>query len=515
MGDVAHIVGGGTPRTSDPKNFTKGNIAWITPADLSGYKEKFIARGARDITDRGLESSSAKLLPAGSVLFSSRAPIGYVAIASQPVTTNQGFKSFVLPRELHSSYLYYYLTRSKGLIQGLGGGTTFKEISGAVAARIPLAVAPLPEQHRIVAEIEKHFTRLDAAVAALKRAQANLKRYRAGVLKAACEGKLVPTEAELARAEGRHYEPAGRLLERILTERRARWQSGEKRRRKYKEPAAPDISNLPDLPEGWRYASIESLLSLDRLGIKTGPFGSLLKKHEHRTSGVPVFGIENIREMEFVPGNKIFITQEKAQGLSAYDVRAGDILISRSGTVGETCVVPDGLGNARLSTNLMRVCLAEQCISPQFFCLLFNGSPIVLNQVSVLCSGSTRDFLNGNILRALAFPLPPPAEQRRILSEVDRRLSIKQQAETAVESSLKRAGRLRQSILKLAFSGRLVPQDPNDEPASLLLERIRAQRAAAPAAAKRRPRRRVPAPSGSEPMRERKPTPSPSGRGLG
>ena len=138
----------------------------------------------------------------------------------------------------------------------LQSGSTRKRISRRNLATIRFPLPPLPEQHRIVAEIEKHFTRLDAAVAALKRAQANLKRYRAGVLKAACEGKLVPTEAELARAEGRDYQPAGRLLERILTERRARWQSQDNRRRKYKEPAAPDTSNLPELPDGWVWAML-------------------------------------------------------------------------------------------------------------------------------------------------------------------------------------------------------------------------------------------------------------------
>ena len=110
-----------------------------------------------------------------------------------------------------------------------------------------------------MAEIEKQFTRLDASVAALKRVQANLKRYRASLLKAACEGKLVPTEAELAQSEGRDYEPADRLLERILSERRARWDSQEKRRGKYKEPVAPDTSDLPELPEGWVWATLDQM----------------------------------------------------------------------------------------------------------------------------------------------------------------------------------------------------------------------------------------------------------------
>ena len=112
-----------------------------------------------------------------------------------------------------------------------------------------------------MAEIEKQFTRLDASVAALKRIQANLKRYRASVLKAACEGRLVPTEAELARAEGRDYEPADRLLERILSERRARWEAQENRRGKYKEPIAPGTSDLQELPPQAEQASRPHALS--------------------------------------------------------------------------------------------------------------------------------------------------------------------------------------------------------------------------------------------------------------
>ena len=131
----------------------------------------------------------------------------------------------MLPDKIDSSFVYYYFKCARETIEGLGGGTTFKEISGAAAAKIPLAVAPLAEQRRIVAEIETQFTRLDASVAALRRAQANLKRYRSSVLKDACEGRLVPIEAELARSEGREYEPADVLLERILAERRARWES--------------------------------------------------------------------------------------------------------------------------------------------------------------------------------------------------------------------------------------------------------------------------------------------------
>jgi type I restriction enzyme S subunit len=398
------------------------------------------------------------------------------------------------PTEIHAAYLFYFLRGLYHSINKNPRGVGIPHVDPERFWPTPMPIAPLPEQRRIVAEIETHLTRLDAAVAALKRAQANLKRYRASVLKAACEGRLAPTEAELARAEEREYEHASVLLERILMERETSPIPLRKRRGRvtplsargegpgvrYTEPQPPDPSGLPDLPVGWSYTQLAPLFPMIRTGIKTGPFGSLLKKHEHREDGIQVLGIENVRAMKFIPGSKIHITLEKAQQLSEYDVRPGDVLVSRSGTVGETCVVPQGLGEARMSTNLMRICLGPNAMVPQFFCLLFKGSPTVLEQVTRLCGGSTRDFLNGDILRSLVFPLPPLAEQHRIISEVERHLSVIQAAETGVAANLKRAERLRQAILKRAFEGKLVPQDPNDEPASVLLERIRAERETSP-----------------------------------
>jgi type I restriction enzyme S subunit len=264
--------------------------------------------------------------------------------------------------QIESSWIFYLTQTSEfvGSMSMLVQGALYpavrpKDIRGH---RIP--IAPIQEQQRIIAEIEKQFTRLDAAFAALKRVQANLKRYRAAILKAACEGRLVPTEAELARREGRSYEPASELLKRILAERRACWEAnqvatmgvsgkepkGDKWKANYKEPLPPDPTNPPPIPEGWCWTNLLVLTSSDRGSIKTGPFGSLLKKHEHRTSGIPVFGIENIDRMRFVSGSKIHITPEKALELVDYDARRGDILISRSGTVGEVCVVPNCLASA-------------------------------------------------------------------------------------------------------------------------------------------------------------------------
>ena len=160
-----------------------------------------------------------------------------------------GSKELVLPE-----YAIYYLTQAVQEFKHRRLGTAIAGVTNRQLVDMPLALPPFQEQHRIVAAVEAQFTRLDAAVAALKRAQANLRRYKASVLKAACEGRLVPTEAELARAEGRDYEPADVLLQRILSERRERWEK-EKPGKRYMEPAPPETADLPELPEGWVWAT--------------------------------------------------------------------------------------------------------------------------------------------------------------------------------------------------------------------------------------------------------------------
>lgn len=189
LGDLGKVISGGTPSTSDP-SYWSDEISWITPADLSGYEEKFISKGRKSISKKGLENSSAKLLPKGSVLFSSRAPIGYVAIASGELATNQGFKNIIPSKDVISDFLYYYLKASKQLAEASASGTTFKEISGTKFGELPMPLPPLTEQHAIVSKIEELLSELDKGKQQLETAQQQLKIYRQAVLKWAFEGKL-------------------------------------------------------------------------------------------------------------------------------------------------------------------------------------------------------------------------------------------------------------------------------------------------------------------------------------
>ncbi len=173
LATVGEIVGGGTPKSDNPQYWAKNGIKWLTPADLYGLKGKYISSGARDISPTGLSNSSARLMPKGSVLFSSRAPIGYVAIADAELSTNQGFKSCVPYIKDSAEYIYYFLMASAKKIDAEASGTTFKEVSGAIVSKILFPLPPLSEQLKIVSranelmslcdQLEQHtLTSLDA-----------------------------------------------------------------------------------------------------------------------------------------------------------------------------------------------------------------------------------------------------------------------------------------------------------------------------------------------------------------
>ena len=353
-------------------------------------------------------------------------------------------------------------------------GIALQNVNAKKLAGVSLPLAPLPEQRRIVAEIEKQFTRLDASVTALKRVQTNLKRHRASILKAACEGRLVLTEADLARAEGRDYEPADRLLERILAERRARWEAQENRRGKYKEPVAPETSDLPGLPEGWVWATVGQ--SFD-VYVGSTPRRAKLEYWNGDIAWVSSSEVAFSR----IKCTREYITEEGLRNSSLYVHPEGTVLLGMIGegkTRGQVSILDIPACN---SQNSAAIRVSESGFPPEYVFYYLWSQYEATRQIG---SGNNQPALNKSRVQEIAFPLPPLAEQRRIVAEVERRLSVIQQTEATVEANLTRAERLRQSILKQAFSGNLVPQDPNDEPASALLERIRVEREAAQAAAK-------------------------------
>ncbi len=459
LGEIADVIGGGTPKTNDSSNYEGGKIPWITPADLSGYSAKYIGRGERYITEKGLKDSSARMMPAGTVLFSSRAPVGYVAIASNPVCTNQGFKSFVLKNgDVLPDYIYWWLKGNKDLAESMASGTTFLELSGAKAKQLPIPIAPISEQKLIVAEIEKQFSRLDEAVANLKRVKANLKRYKAAVLKAAVEGRLVETEAELARREGRKYETGVQHLQRILEARCSQW----KGKGKYKEPFAPDTTDLPELPEGWVWTSFDSL-------IANGPQNGIYLPKSLYGSGHPILRIDDFQQDWIRPVTALQRVRAKPADVAMYSLRKDDLVINRVNSpshLGKVAVWATETEMPMFESNMMRVALSKN-VAPLYVAAYFrslHGRARLTKQAKWAVNQAS---INQQDVCTTEVPLPPFAEQQRIVAEVDRRLSLIREVAAQVDTNFKRAERLRQTILSSAFSGRLVWQvvnPPEDRP---------------------------------------------------
>ena len=333
-------------------------------------------------------------------------------------------------------------------VASLQSGSTRKRISRGNLVRISLPVPPLGQQNRIVAEIEKQFSRLDEAVANLKRVKANLKRYKASVLKAAVEGKLT----EDWRKQHPNIEPANKLLERILSERRAKW-SGK---RKYKAPAEPEMNNLFTLPDQWTWASPDQLSAGEPYALAIGPFGSNLKVSDYTTSGVPLIFVRNIRSANFEEREAVFVSKHKAEELRSHQVSGGDILITKMGAPpGDACLYPEARFRAVITADCIKLRLSPLLSDKHFFVHAIN-SQVVKPQILAITKGVAQMKVSLARFSRIALPLPPLAEQCQIVAEVERRQSLIEELEVAVEANLIRADRLRRSSLTAAFSGRLL-----------------------------------------------------------
>lgn len=422
--------------------------------------------------------------------------VGKVAqVKSLPYPATLGaFISLIRPDErLSKSFLFYQLTTPtiQSDIRDMASTTTnISNVSTGKLRELRLSLAPLAEQCRIVDEIDKQFTRLDAATAALKRVQANLKRYRASVLKATCEGRLVPTEAELARREGRDYEPADKLLQRILRERRARWEadtfakmqaSGKPPkddlwRQKYKEPSAPDASNLPPLPEGWCWGRAEQLCGFITKG--TTPSANKLFDAPGDIPFIKVYNLTFTGRLDFDVNPTYIGRQTHEQELARSRVVPGDILMNIVGPpLGKVSVVPD-LHEEWNVNQAIAIFRTIEGIEKGYLAGLLMTEQI-LRWATQRAKATAGQFnLTLEICRDLPIPLPPIAEQKRIVAELDRQITYLEKTGLLVDSSSARAQNARQSILSSAFTGQLVSQHSTDEPASALLGRIRAERGA-------------------------------------
>ncbi|MCA3044163.1 MAG: restriction endonuclease subunit S, partial [Rhodocyclaceae bacterium] len=255
LGDVADVVAGvGFPK--DMQGDATGEVPVFKVGDISNAVKsgtRYLRRSPNNLSKEAARKLSTKLMPTSTIVFAKIGEglkLNRRAVLSQPSLVDNNVMGLIARSNLVTpDYLYWFMQTVE--LGDLSRATAVPSVRKSDVVDIQIPVPELGEQAEIVAEIEKQFSRLDEAVANLKRVEANLKRYKAAVLKAAVEGRLVPTEAELARKERRDYETGEQLLQRILETRRKEW----KGKGKYTEPAAPDMADLPALPDGWLWAS--------------------------------------------------------------------------------------------------------------------------------------------------------------------------------------------------------------------------------------------------------------------
>ena len=421
-----------------------------------------------------------KIAEKGDVFISVRAPVGPTNLCPEKSCVGRGLAAIRGLNGIEPLFILYLMRAYEGELASRGAGTTFNAITGNQLKTFEIPLPPLPEQHRVVAKIEELFTKLDAGINELHKAQSQLKRYRQSVLKAAFEGKL--TEAWQAEYQGK-IEPASILLERILKERREKWEAeqlkqmrakgkipkDDKWKGKYKEPVAPDTNDLPKLPKGWTWATVEQLSTKIQYGSS--------KKTEADSNGVPVLRMGDIVDGKIVLNNLKYLPKEHDE-FPELLLNKGDLLFNRTNSrelVGKTAVYTGIPNPCSFASYLIRVRFHPRIDSMivAYYINSVYGKDWILSVVSQQAGQAN---VNGTKLKLLAVPMPPEKEQQILVEGVERHLSVADEVEKTVTAELKRADQLRQSILKKAFSGKLVPQDPSDEPASVLLERIKAEK---------------------------------------
>ena len=459
LGDVGAIVGGGTPKSGERSFWADGDdIPWLTPADMRSQGSRYVSRGNRDITSEGLERSSAQLLPAGAVLFSSRAPIGHVGIAANPLSTNQGFKSCVPYIADMSEYLYLFLKQAGPGIDEQATGTTFKEISGKELALIPIPVPPLAEQHRIVAKVDELMGLLDrleearhrresirtasrdSALAALRAAgtanevkaawtriaarmddlfitPADVSPLRDIVFQLAIQGRLAPQNED--------DEPAMTLLDRIDEEKKRLAREKKIGKPKHLLPMTDDEAPFPE-PDGWTWCRLGSILKHCRNGISASPnddgIGYPMLRISAATSRQDA--VVNLDDHRFSD-----VPPEKAE---PYLIEADDLLACRfNGNlhfVGRVSMVPDVTDQQIIHPDkLIKLKIIE--ISPRYTCYAINAESTrkQIHEVAATTAGNIG--INGKQLQNLLIPIPPLAEQHRIVSKVEELMRLTAQLE--------------------------------------------------------------------------------------
>jgi type I restriction enzyme S subunit len=456
LGEISTIVGGGTPRRDNPCFYEDGTIPWATPTDVDPRNIVIVSKTKEKITEEAVKRSAAKVIPPGTVLFSSRASIGKIAIAGTELATNQGFANIIPTEVTDSKYLAYGLRNFTKDIERLGSGTTYLEVAKSSLKEFHFPLAPLNEQKRIVGKVEALFAESKTAREALDKVPVLLQRFRQSVLAKAFRGELTQRDP--------NDEPAKELLKRIRQERKKGRQKAL-----VESQEQPSSLDLPGLPETWIWTSLSEVCTKIQDGTHFSP-----PNFQDLRDGVPYITAKNIRPNRIDLSQITYVSKSTHEGIyKRCDPVKGDIIYIKDGATTGLAVINELDYPFSMLSSLALLKPDKKIVDGRYLKHYLN-SPEAFRRMIGKMTGTAIKRIILKRIKTAEFPLAPLTEQGRMVVRIEEMFALADQVEFAMKKAKKRADSIDQAILAKAFRGELIPQDPRDEPASTLLEHMRA-----------------------------------------
>lgn len=406
---LCRIVNGATPN-SQSGEFWEGDIVWITPDDLGKLTNSEVKTSARKITQRGYESCGTQLVQVGSIVVSTRAPIGHLGIAAVELCVNQGCRCLILKNGQTSKFWYYLLNAGKDELNARGNGSTFRELSKTDLESVVVALPSPDEQRAIAAFLNRKTVEIDALIRLKERQIELLGKKR---------------QALISHAVTRGLDSAAPL-----------------------RPSG--IAWIGDIPAHWEVTKVKYLAT----SLQTGPFGSQLHAHDYISDGVPVINPANIVAGKIVPDYSCTVDENTFDRLAHHSLQEGDVVMGRRGVMGRAGLVTNheqgwlcGTGSLRMRFNL------KNCYPPYLHLLLSLKG--ISNWLSLESVGSTMENLNTDILARIPLALPPFNEQKAIVKHLDGETLHTNGTMQAIHKQINKLHDYRQALISAAVTGKI------------------------------------------------------------
>lgn len=404
------ILNGATPSSSE-SSYWDGDIYWATPQDIGALKEKILKDTQRKITSVGYKNSGTQLAPIGSIVLTTRAPVGNLALTGVPLCTNQGCKTLVsISETTHPEYFFYQLLARRSELEMLSTGTTFQELGTEKLRALELWVPPVSEQRTIAVFLDRETAKLDTLIDALER--------------------LLALLAEKRRALIAHAVTRGLNATAPLRDSGVEW--------------------LGKVPKHWEVARLKALCS----SLQTGPFGSQLHAEEYVDNGIPVINPAHLVDNRIVPDYSVSVNEWMAEYLSVHKLEAGDIVFARRGEIGRCGLVTEKETGWLCGTGSLRARPNQEVINPEYLIWLITNS-FASDWLSLMAVGTTMSNLNTAIVGELTLPVPPLAEQNQIVAFINQTIMHLDELQVASGKMKNLLYERRAALITAAVSGKI------------------------------------------------------------